>query len=141
MSSLGRFFLIVEDSETMSFLYGNVAKQLGFEVIQRAASVEQAKQMDLSEVDVVLADWSLGGMNGVDFAREVRDGKTSIRANVPILLVTGHADRKLVGEAQKAGIDGVMAKPVSAQELGKRIRAAWAARGGVPEPAAKAATK
>jgi len=69
-------------------------------------------------------------MNGVEFARQVRVGKTAVQPMVPIILITGHADEKVVRAAKETGIDAVVTKPVSAQLLSKRIHAAWAARGG-----------
>jgi DNA-binding response OmpR family regulator len=75
-----------------------------------------------------LLDWLLPGTNGATFARRVRAEETRLAASVLIVLVTGHADQKIVAEAKECGADTILVKPVSVQQLESRIKAALVAR-------------
>jgi len=132
MGALGKSILIIEDSDTMRSFFAQVVKRLGFENVYASSTVESTASLDLTSVDVVLLDWLLPGTNGATFTKRVRAGKTRLPVSVLIVLVTGHADQKLVAEARECGVDTILVKPVSGQQLESRIKAALIARAAAP---------
>ncbi len=134
MTLRAKSILIVEDSETMRSFFAHAAKQLGFETIASVSSVEQALRLDLSQTDVVLADWSLGEIDGIEFTRRIRKGEARVPANAVVVLVTGHADMKVIEQAREAGIDSILVKPVSVRQLEQKIQKALAAPRGIAAP-------
>jgi two-component system chemotaxis response regulator CheY len=71
--------------------------------------------------DVCLVDWRLDEMDGLDFARYVRQSPDSPNPYVPLIMMTSHFDTKLVSRARDAGFDEFLAKPISAKSLMARI--------------------
>jgi DNA-binding response OmpR family regulator len=60
-------------------------------------------------------------LNGIEVARAIRQTNTSVNPFVPIILVTGYAERARVLEARDAGITEMLVKPISAKALCSRI--------------------
>lgn len=78
--------------------------------------------------EVVVLDWELPGMSGLDVCREVRDAGNK----VPIIMLTGKdtVDHKVTG--LDAGVDDYLAKPFNLKELSSRLRAITRRSGGSP---------
>ena len=71
--------------------------------------------------DVVLLDWEMPGMDGAEFVRRVRSPETFSHPDVPIIMLTAHAERSRVIEAVRLGVHEYLAKPVSSQALRSRL--------------------
>jgi CheY-like chemotaxis protein len=71
--------------------------------------------------DVVLVDWDMPILNGIDVAKMIRSPESSANAYVPIVMVTAHADADLVRAARDAGVNEFLAKPFSAKGLYERV--------------------
>jgi CheY-like chemotaxis protein len=68
-------------------------------------------------VDVVLCDWNMPRVSGIDLLKQVR----TVDPNMPFLMITGAADLASVTEAKAAGVSGYVAKPYSADQLRKKL--------------------
>ncbi len=93
--------------------------------------------MDLSTVwkcDVALVDYEMSPMNGVAFTKLVRAGSTPFLKQLPIIMMTGHADKEHVLEARNAGVNGFIAKPLSVGMVIGQIERTMAAAAGAPAP-------
>ena len=73
--------------------------------------------------DLIITDWEMSPLDGLDLIRMIRKANDSPNNFIPIILLTAHADAKRVMEARDAGVNEVVAKPISASALGKRIDA------------------
>ena len=71
------------------------------------------------EIDVVLSDWILPGMSGLDLCQHVR--RTERDRYIYFVLVTGFGDGEHFAEAIRAGADDVQRKPVDVDELDARL--------------------
>jgi two-component system, chemotaxis family, chemotaxis protein CheY len=71
--------------------------------------------------DVVLLDWQMAGMNGTEFVRQVHSPDKFRHPNVPIIMLTGHAEHSRVIEAMRLGVHEFLVKPVSGQALYERL--------------------
>ena len=113
--------LIVDDESAIREMLVNALELAGFDCIE----AEDARQAHALIVDqrpaLVLLDWMMPGMSGVDFCRRLkRDDSLS---EVPVIMLTarGQEDDKVQG--LDAGADDYLTKPFSTRELVSRIRA------------------
>lgn len=112
--------LVVDDDEAMRTLVCRMLKRMKIGRILEAEGGEQAlERLDSTpgSIDVVVCDWNMPGMSGMDLFKQVHSG----RPNLPFLMLTGRADLDSVVAAKKAGVHGYIVKPISPQELKTKI--------------------
>ena len=113
--------LVVEDEPAIQELIAYNLKQAGHQTL-RADSAEQALNLVSNALpDLVLLDWMLPGLSGLEFARRLRADKRT--RTVPIIMLTARSDEtdKLAG--LETGADDYITKPFSPRELTARIKA------------------
>ncbi|HEY5930015.1 MAG TPA: phosphate regulon transcriptional regulator PhoB [Burkholderiales bacterium] len=113
--------LVVEDEPAIQELIAYNLKQAGHQTL-RADNAEQALNLVSNALpDLVLLDWMLPGLSGIEFARRLRADKRT--RTVPIIMLTARSDEqdKLVG--LDTGADDYVTKPFSPRELMARIKA------------------
>ncbi len=113
--------LVVEDEPAIQELIAYNLKQAGHQPL-RADNAEQAVNLVSNALpDLILVDWMLPGMSGIDLARRLR-GDRRTRA-VPIIMLTARSEEqdKLLG--LDTGADDYITKPFSPRELNARIKA------------------
>ena len=71
--------------------------------------------------DIVIVDWEMPMLDGMDFVRLVREPGSFPNPDVPIIMLTGHGGRWRVVEAARVGIHEYLLKPVSTKALRDRI--------------------
>lgn len=117
-------FLIVEDNKHMSMLIKTILATLGVrEAVEAADGADAFKVLRHFAADIIICDWVMQPLDGLDFARLVRTGKDSPNPYVPIIMLTGYTEMNRVTEARDTGVNEFLAKPVSAKKLYSRIRA------------------
>jgi DNA-binding response OmpR family regulator len=110
--------LIVEDDDDVRAMLRVLLEDDGYDVIE-AADGEIAISRTLSEQpDLVLLDLRLPGRHGLEVCRVVRQ-----RTNIPIIVVSAHAESTDVVAALEGGADDYVTKPFVARELSARVRA------------------
>jgi two-component system phosphate regulon response regulator PhoB len=113
--------LIVEDEPDIQELIAYNVEKAGHEAL-RAASAEQALDLVRDALPhLILIDWMLPGMSGIDLARSLRGSRRT--EGIPLIMVTarGAEQDKLAG--LETGADDYMTKPFSPAELNARIKA------------------
>jgi len=111
--------LLVEDDAEMAKVVRTMLEGAGLEV-ETSESGELAFDRALATTfDLVILDWNLPGMNGVELCKKLRKEKNL--AAMPILFLTGHASSRDVVEAFASGADDFVSKPFRAPELNARI--------------------
>ena len=71
--------------------------------------------------DVIIADWEMQPLDGLEFLRLVRRGEDSANPYIPVIMLTGHTEWRRVVEARDSGATEFVAKPISARALYMRI--------------------
>ncbi len=113
--------LVVDDSRAQRRLLTTYLSRWGFDV-QEAGSGEEALGMCReSRFDIVVSDWMMPQMNGLEFLRAFRELDTSHYGY--FILLTSRSEKGEVAEGLEKGADDFLVKPVSALELRARIRA------------------
>jgi len=113
--------LVVEDEPAIQSLIEINLRRAGHEVVL-AGDAETARRMVTAVLpDLILLDWMLPGMSGIDFARQLRrDARTR---TLPIIMLTARAEERDKIEGFDIGADDYVTKPFSPRELAARIRA------------------
>ena len=113
--------LIVEDEPAIRQMLGFTLAGDGYNFLE-AADVEEAHNaMSTMMPDLILLDWMLPGISGVDFARRLkRDPKTS---TIPIIMLTARGTENDKVKGLDTGADDFITKPFSTRELLARVRA------------------
>jgi len=110
--------LLVEDHAPTAAMLTAMLKALGFGKLTLAGNMSQAiAALKDSAVDLLLSDFQLGIVNGLMLVRMIRRPDGLGNPNVPIVMVTAHAEPDRVAEALDAGVDDFLVKPVQPEKL------------------------
>lgn len=109
--------LLVEDDERIRQALGLALADEGYEVVETATGEEALDLVD-PELDVVLLDLMLPGVDGIEVCSTLRS-----RGDLPIIIATARSDTADVIAGLEAGADDYVTKPLVAGELAARIRA------------------
>ncbi len=113
--------LIVDDSRLQRKILSSSVKRWGFEVYEAASGEEALNLCAQLQPDLVLSDWMMPGMNGLEFCDAFRS-LPGDRYGYFILL-TSKSEKDEVAMGLEAGADDFLTKPVDANELRARITA------------------
>jgi two-component system cell cycle response regulator len=113
--------LLIDDEETMVRLLSHYLKKAGFEVESASSSKEGLRKAISWGPHIVVTDWVMPGMSGVELCRALRD--TPVGRRMYVLLVTAHGDDAQILEAFDAGADDYIVKPFNPSILVARVRA------------------
>lgn len=113
--------LVVEDEEAIREMLMIVLQQSGFEVIAAVDAKEAQRVLEQNKIDLILLDWMLPGISGVEWARRLK--KESLYRDVPIILLTARGEEEDKVRGLEIGADDYMTKPFSPKELVARIKA------------------
>ena len=109
----------------MRQLIRDMLSRMGIRRIHESRGIEGASQiLDENRVHVVLVDWDLEPMSGLEVVRLLRDKEQSPNPFVPIIMLTGVADKDRVLSSRDAGVNEFLLKPLSSKMLADRINAA-----------------
>ena len=125
MSLHRRTYLVVDDLELMRTVTVNLLRTLGCERILTARNGADALRILQSQrVDVVLADWKMPVMSGLELLRTVR--ADPVLCAMPFLMITAESERQQIEEVIQAGVSGVLVKPYNRNSLEARLRKMFA---------------
>lgn len=113
--------LVVEDDQAIREMLRFVLQQKHFDILE-AENAEQALRLihDRSP-SLILLDWMLPGMSGVDLARKLKEAQET--SNLPIIMITAKGEEEDMVRGLDSGADDYVTKPFSPRELVARIRA------------------
>lgn len=115
--------LVVDDDKDSLFLTSALVKQCGYTPVRASEGAEALSLIADMDIRVVISDWEMPGMTGIDLVRALRADRK--RAYVYFIVLTG----KMIGsinfmEAMDAGADDYMEKPAHRDLLKVRLRVA-----------------
>ena len=116
--------LLADDNTHMRSIVSAVLKSIGIKHIREAKNgAEALTALREWPADVAMVDFRMEPVNGVEFTKLVRTAKDSANIYLPIIMLTGYADRARVLEARDAGVTELIVKPVTAQAVIARLNA------------------
>lgn len=114
--------LVVDDLAAMRMSVCSILKHLGCACVAEAHDGHAALALLRSDpVDLVITDLDMPGMDGIDLLRAVRSD--AALKDLPVLFMTGEAEKNRVIEAAQAGVSDYVLKPFTVSVLEKKIRA------------------
>lgn len=117
----GLTILAVDDSLHMRRLLQGMLGELGIHQVFLAKDGVEALRFlgDCDDmIDIVLCDWKMPRMTGLDLLRQVRTADPDL----PFVMITGQAGQQSVLEAKGLGVTSYLVKPFSVDQLAKRLR-------------------
>lgn len=121
--------LIAEDDPASQLLLRKAVEALGHEVVVAGDGLEALALFEAHNPNVIVSDWMMPGLDGVDLCRRVRAAQGDY---VYFVLVTALADKQSAADGMAAGADDFLAKPVNRELLrvrlavGERVTSAYA---------------
>jgi two-component system phosphate regulon response regulator PhoB len=113
--------LVVEDEDAIRAMLVMVLEQAGFTPVAAADVQEAQKALNETLPDLILLDWMLPGISGVEWARRLK--KEAMYRDIAIILLTARGEEEDKVRGLEIGADDYMTKPFSPKELVARIRA------------------
>ena len=115
--------LAVEDDLLARKVLVQALHRLGYEVAEATDGVEALRILEKEPCRVIVSDWLMPEMDGLEFCRQLR-GRVGAEYAYFILLTSRTADHANQREAIEAGVDDFLSKPLDLQELWMRLRVA-----------------
>jgi CheY-like chemotaxis protein len=114
--------MVIDDNKHMATLVGEILGALGIKKIVQVSDAAKAfKELRHFSADVIIVDWNMQPLDGLDFVRLVRTAKDSPNPYVPIIMLSGYTEHRRVTEARDAGVNEYLAKPISAKSIYQRF--------------------
>ncbi|MDA8363397.1 MAG: phosphate regulon transcriptional regulator PhoB [Gammaproteobacteria bacterium] len=113
--------LIVEDEQAIREMVCVALRHAGFECLEAADATQAQARILATMPDMVLLDWMLPGISGVDYARRLRQDR--LTRHLPIIMLTARTQEEDKLKGLETGADDYVTKPFSTRELLARIKA------------------
>ena len=115
-------FLVVDDNAHMINIVKTILRGFGAAQIFEARDATEAfHRLKHDSIDIVIVDYQMEVLDGVEFIKLVRNSSDSANRYVPIIMLTAHSERSRVVAARDAGANEFCCKPVTAQELHRKV--------------------
>lgn len=111
--------LVVDDSTTMRRILVNALKVIGVDDLVEAADGNEGLQRCDETIQLVITDWNMPNMSGLEFVRRLRAQQQTART--PVLMVTTRGAAEDILQAKDAGITSYILKPFTPQVLKGKI--------------------
>ena len=116
----GERILVVEDNPLNLKLVRDVLGAEGYDVLEATSGEEGLEVAARYAPDLVLMDLQLPGIDGTETLHRLR--QDSLQASVPVVAVTAFAMPEDHAEAERAGFDAYVEKPISVRGLVRQVR-------------------
>jgi two-component system chemotaxis response regulator CheY len=112
--------LVVEDSKTIRMILTEYLRKMDIQVVEATNGREGLERLkEMAPPDLVLVDWNMPVMSGIDFIRAVRE--LHIYDPLPLIMVTTNSESDYVGAAMDAGANEYIQKPCTLDALREKI--------------------
>jgi CheY-like chemotaxis protein len=115
-------FLVIDDNVYMRKIVCTLLHGFGARQVWEAADGTEGLEIFTKNMpDIVITDWDMPILNGIEFTQMIRQPGGNANPCVPIIMLTANAGRTRVTKARDAGVTEFLAKPISAKALYNRI--------------------
>ncbi len=112
--------MVVDDQTSMRAMIRRTLQDLGFKDIRdKAGPVEALAAIRAERVHLIISDYNMPDMDGLQFLEEVRND--AVIGKTVFIMLTGSADRQIVQKAAALGVNNYVVKPFSASALKEKI--------------------
>ena len=116
--------LVAEDNPNLRTVLVNIIKKIGYTSVVQVEDGRSAWQLiEMGKVDLVLSDWAMPELDGIEILRKMRHAKAPI-SNIPFLMITAADTKSAIITAGKEGVDAYIIKPFSVKTVAEKIQEA-----------------
>lgn len=116
-------FLVVDDHRSTRDLVHSILYREGYTTIQTVKNgLEAVERLDSSNIDVVICDWKMPEMSGLELLKEVRSSRNGVGSDMPFIMLTAQRDRDEVVLAFSAGVSDYVVKPFTSETLINKVK-------------------
>lgn len=116
-----RHVLVVDDSRAQRHILSMQLRRWGYLVTECECAPDALKVCADTDIDIVISDWMMPGMTGLEFCRQFRGLERESHGY--FVLLTSKSEKTEIADGLEAGADDFLTKPVSSNELRARLRA------------------
>jgi PAS domain S-box-containing protein len=124
----GMKVLVVDDNATSRGILQDMLESFSFEVALAASGEEGIEELEAASKDkpfeLVIMDWKMPGMDGIETSKRIKN-HTDLSKIPPVILVTAYSREEIMQQAEEAGLEGFLLKPVSPSMLFDAIMQAF----------------
>jgi two-component system phosphate regulon response regulator PhoB len=121
MTTHGKTVLIVDDEAAIREMIAAALEMAGYHCLEAANCQDAHSSIIDNKPDMLLLDWMLPGINGIEFARRLK--RDDLTKEMPIILLTAKGDEQNKIQGLDSGADDYITKPFSPRELVARLKA------------------
>lgn len=110
--------LIVDDQRGIRLLLKEVLKQERYDTFLAANGIEALRILDDGQMDCVLLDMKIPGMNGLEILSEIKKKNSAI----PVFMMTAYGEQDIIQEAMTLGATDYFTKPFNIFDVLKEIK-------------------
>jgi two-component system chemotaxis response regulator CheY len=113
--------LIVDDSKTIRMILGRIMRELGYETCEAVNGKDALRVIELEKaaVDLVLADWNMPEMNGLELLKQLRQNPDF--SSLKVIMVTTETELDHIVSALEAGANEYVMKPFTKDILREKL--------------------
>ena len=112
--------MIIDDSKTMRMIIGRTIKELGHAIVEAGNGKEGlARLHESAAVDLVMVDWNMPEMNGLEFVTSLRSEEKYRK--LPVMMVTTETEADNVTKALAAGANEYIMKPFTKETVKEKL--------------------
>ena len=101
---------MIDDSRAMRTIIGQILRSIGYEVADASNGREGLQRVsEVGPLNLILVDWNMPEMNGIDFVRALRSDRKN--DDVRVMMVTTETEMKRMAEALEQGVNEYVMKP------------------------------
>ena len=109
--------LIVDDALAIRIIQKRILEELGHEVSEAADGFEGLRVIEENRPDVVLIDWNMPNMDGLELIRQIRQHDMDL----PLIMVTTEVERHRIKQAIQAGVNAYVTKPFTPEVIAEKL--------------------
>ncbi|MGE3870747.1 MAG: response regulator, partial [Pseudorhodoplanes sp.] len=115
-------FVVIDDNAHMRRIVRTLLHSFGAREVHEAEDGATGLEAFTHHMpDIVITDWAMPIFDGLELTQMIRQPGANANPFVPIIMLTGHSEKKRVMAARDAGVTEFLAKPLSAKALYQRI--------------------
>ena len=114
--------LVADDSRVMRQIVIRTLRQAGYDdhdIVEAEDGADALAKVSSENPDLVLSDWNMPNMTGIDLLRAIR--ADAALKHLPVLMITAEAKKENIVEAAQAGASGYVVKPFTAATLDEKL--------------------
>ena len=115
-----RKILLVDDEAGFAELLRDLLEMDSYEVMVAHDGQEGLEKLEAFVPDVIISDIVMPRLSGFELFKRVKASTTT--ATIPFLFITGFQDDRVLAEARKVGVFGILRKPVDIEQIENRLR-------------------